>query len=428
MKTIKILQNYAFILALLAGACASPLPGQPGASLTETKTSNPGANDADSSEILADEGEALLLPETLDRAREKFRLSVEKNAENARALFWLSLSDLFLEMKGIVLRVKPVYLRLPDGEKRYEAFAQRFSSQASSGPGRIFFQRTQTSIQTGHELNEWMDRVRLRLINLRTTIRKIRDIEITISLPRGLIANTNFEGREGCGLLSFGPVRFRPGEDLCFEGGSGSIGINRADYDVIASALAVNQIMLELWTAYSMNPEALLLSFDDHIESREAAERFVKNLFTRGHDGRLTRPEPLTGIKELAADTVLALRHELENQRELCPLGYTHPDNRKGYLVAVGRCLPVAGSRNYQYRQIEAFEAFVNGQPVDFGEGKRVNFTRLFKNAPKNIKEIMPFEFDECGNLLTFNTKPFEPYLENVTFRRATPDCQRGTR
>jgi tetratricopeptide (TPR) repeat protein len=152
----------------------------------------------DQSENIADEGEALLIPQSLEKARAKFLQAIELNPENARALFWRDTVDLILEFKGIVARLRPLYESTPEGSRQYADLQRALGPRYSDAQVR-FLQAGHPDIHTNQEAAEFLDRMRLRVYKLRTTVRNIRDTEITLTLPKELIGDKSDQSKASCG-------------------------------------------------------------------------------------------------------------------------------------------------------------------------------------------------------------------------------------
>ena len=393
------------ILATLMLSSCGPLPAHPQASSAandpETKkTDGKNSHNPDVAENLADEGEALLLPKTLDQAHEKFIAAVEADSENARARFWVSASELFLELKGFGRRVRPLYLQTPGGEARYEAFfGNEFNSHRNTSPGWQFVVSGQEDIRTGAEFTEWMDRVRLKVFNMRKTLKEIRDSEFNITLPKVLL---NRPGDSICGLLSFGPIRYRSSDDVCGQATAGTVGLNRADFDTIGMHLSYLQLELDLWTAYRLNPLAIFASLGKQTSTQEFLELALKDA-----DGSVSRPKPFINLREMASEALLSIRYQMENQNTLCPTGYSNPNNRKGYLISVGNCYPIYSDHNEYERTIDTVEAFLAGRPTLLRDNSILDFNELIDNPPQNIHEVLPLKFNSCGKISGMQTAKF---------------------
>lgn len=379
----------------------------------------------DESENIADEGEALLVPQTLEQAREKFRLAVEHNSENARALFWLDVVDVLLEFKGIVARVQPLFASTDEGASRYAALRRSLGPRYSEAQARYLLSGRE-DIRTPEEASEFLDRMRLRVYKLRTTIRKIQDTEITVTLPKELIGERSAQTKTACGIVNFGPIQFRFDDQVCSGNTSVPFGVNRADFNAILQMLSYYQVMLDFWTAYKINPVAYMNTSYEKVVTKADAEKKVRALFSEKLDGSLSRPQPFIGLKEMAADTFQALRYESEHQKELCPAGYSSPNNRKGYLLSTGSCITVMSGRSNNQRTMDVLESFLAGQPAQTKEGDIIHLDSLINDPPKTLKEFFPLRFDDCGQITSFNIRPLQkvyPSLRAETLFRSQKAC-----
>lgn len=378
-----------------------------------------------------DEGEALFIPETFTSALGKFKEAATLDPANARGRFWLKFAEFILEFRGVLARMEPAIRSFPDGERR---FAKILNETSQSYPANFFkYMRAPRfdRMQTADELVEWIDRVRLRMSEFRRTLKEIRDSEFSVTIPPGLLIGRDGTPRGRCLPLHFGPVQFMPTGDLCFDEGSLTLGLSRLDFDAIAMILSYNELILDLWSAWRINPEALLGTFDRPIETKSDAEFFVKKLFSAGKNGSLRAPRPFASIREMSADFLSAYGTAVDTQREACPLGFQHPTNRRGYLFNMGVCLNARNTGSDSSRLITMLEAIIAGRSFQSHDDTEVNFESLIENPPQNIKELLPLKLDKCDRLIGYNTKSLASFVPSdrrdsfLSFRDPCPEDKR---
>ncbi len=372
-----------------------------------------GGTSTDAADTLADEGEALLEGVKLNDAFGKFNEALKINPENHRAIFWRASLRPILDLKGIARRMGPLYMQATGNSGRYQAMQNQLRKSNSTALD-TFFNDGPEDIKTPEELQEWMDRFRNSIVSFRHELRAIRDAELSIAVPSFLYTGKSSEME--CRSVSFGPVRFDGLEGNCGKSSGNTIGVNRADLEAILATAGVYQAYLELWTAYRINPMALTNGNQKPITSRESAQDAVKALLNVNRGGELRQAKPFSGIRDLTTEMITGLKFIQEHQQELCSHGYSTPENRKGYLIAAGLCIEYSSGedKNEATRTLRSFEAFLTGRPLDIvidGTTAKFNAMEMFEHPPKDLKDLAPFKFDNCGTLIELNGKALDPYF-----------------
>jgi hypothetical protein len=391
--------------------------GTPEKTLTPTSgKAEGGGPSTDASDDLADEGESLLQNVKLSEAFGKFNEALQSNPQNHRATFWRASLRPLLEFKGIARRVHPLYQQAAGNSGRYERMKNDLSKSNNSAM-EAFLNDGPEDIGTPEALQEWMDRLRNSIVTFRQEIRLIREAELSIVIPSFFYSGK--QGNSQCRSMSFGPVMFDGLENSCGSSVKNTIGVNRADLESILALAGVYQAYLELWTAYSINTVSLMSGDQNKIDSRESAEAAVKSMFSGNRGGELRQAKPFSGIRDLTSEMITGLKFIQDNQQELCPHGYSTPENRKGYLIAAGLCIQFSlEDKNHEgneaTRAMRTLETFLTGRPVDLNvEGTTAKFKAMavFENPPKDLKDLAPFVFDECGTLIKINAQATSAYF-----------------
>jgi len=389
--------------------------------LTPVSSTVDGGGATDPSDDLADEGEAFLEKIKLNEAFGKFSEALRINPQNHRATFWRASLRPLLEFKGIARRVQALYQQATRNSGRYEAMKNDLS-KSNSSIMEAFLNDGPEDIRTTEELQEWMDRLRNSIVAFRHEIRSIREAELSIAIPSFFYSGKQASSQ--CRSVGFGPVSFDGPEGACGGSGKSTIGVNRADLESILAGAGVYQAYLELWTAYRINSVPLMSGNQKPVDSRESAEAAVKSMFSTHRDGELRQAKPFSGIRDLSTEMIIGLKFIQDHQQELCPLGYSTPENRKGYLIAAGLCIQFSPEDkdhegNEATRAIRMLETFLTGRPLDIvvqGTSAKFKAMELFENPPKNLQDLAPFVFDECGNLVKINARTSSAYFAEGDF------------
>ncbi|MEK7356058.1 MAG: hypothetical protein AAB250_06385, partial [Bdellovibrionota bacterium] len=219
-------------------------------------------------EIRADEGEDLLAPASLDSSLEKFEASIRANPSNPRAQFWRSYLRIQLELKGFVTRVQPLFAGLPNGENRYERFADMMLKDMTPDT-RQFYLSGPADITTPELFQEWLDRFVLRLVEARESYSALKaGREFQIRAPRAYFGSTNSPDSKKKCQSKWGPIVVQPADcdSAYFEAY-----LNRADLEVLTSAISTFQTQLTVLNAWRMDP-VIAGKFAEHTYPISATE------------------------------------------------------------------------------------------------------------------------------------------------------------
>ena len=389
----------------------------------ETPKSSGTANEQ--AEALLDQGEALLTPENFTKSQDKFHAALALSPENPRAKFWVAMDDFLVDAHGMFKRVHPYYKSIEGGEERYNKLTASYRATAGLPLTRFFFTGTE-DIHTTAEFSELFDRLRLSSAVVRKTLAAIRDSEFTITIPEVFAANNGHD--HSCPGLSFGPIKFQPGESLCSTALVGQVGLNTSDFDQLSSIFSGMQLYLELLTAYRINQDAFYSQIGKPIQTKREAKEFVTKLFN-GADGTLVRPKPFIDLQDMGAQGFLAMRYQQDHQATECPRGELNPSNRKGYLFSNGNCIALTESPDYRERDLRSVEALADGRPVVAANGtSEVDYVEIANHPPANIKELFPIRFDSCANVTDVKTQKFPKIFHFLDKDRVFAEkyCQRA--
>ncbi len=415
-----------------APADASPTPTPPALDESAMKADK-----------LADEGEALIqTASSFDEASGKFAQAIQTNPANNRAIFWNAFLKCALQLKGILNRIKPLYMNpqyAPPG--RYEKLVHQQTSYSTQDVASFLLSGPE-DISTPDLLQSWMDQFDNSIFEFRHTIKQIRDSEITVLLPKILLPES-LRASQGtqCSETDFGPIRYQD-QNCSLGNGSRVVGLNRGDFEALLSALALYQARIELLAAYRINPAAIIGLDSSKFASKSEAQDTIRKILNQSAPGAAQlrgQSHAFTGFKELSNDMVISLKYFLDHQSDLCPRGYATVNNRKGYLLNFGVCeneqLSAYKGQAAEMHDFEAFfesqmpskdqqdtessvmrkslnvlEAALQGGAVEIGphltsEDPQVILKplKILEHPPSDLIALTPVTLDACGDVVAIN-------------------------
>jgi len=397
----------------------------------EAQHSNPNGAHAKKAEVdeevlyksdeLADEGESLLIEKRYEDAYGKFSEALQFNPENSRATFWRAILSPYLEMKGIARRVRPLYTNPKYANpKKYREVIQALNPRTPdinrhllNGPEDIY---------TPEDLQEWMDRLSLKVDFMRNELKKIRKTEFLVRVPIWLGRDYfNHYVSYDCEATSYGPIPYREENCSLHDSKSFPVMIGRMELDYFIAMAGIYQANLDVLTAYRINPAALKLTETGEIQSQAEAEEQKKYLLTATAPGVLRNRDPFSRLRPAAHEVAAGLRYLLENQNEVCPAGTYSMQNRRGYLFRFGFCLndlDIDPTRlteaDHARRTLRAFEIFLAGRPVEIlieDEVVLFDANKLFEQPPTELNIEDTIAFNKRRDISLVNAEPFAHYF-----------------
>lgn len=399
------------LASLLIGACA---PQHDGAAADGPAKASGDVNDFSHlsgeekilvSEAFADEAEQKLGFVTLNEAWGKFSEALQLNPNNHRATFWKEILKPMFESKGLLARVRPLYLKQENGQERYRELIQK--TRGSSSPEYFkFLTDGPADIDSDDRFRDLMDRVIVSLDTLRTFLKANRDRDYLLRAPvKFLTGPQRIEKGNRCAALKIMNSKFAG----CPESGMLNFKVNRADIEMMQGIVAYEMLYLSVLNAFNFNPVALVLNVGGLSN-----KAFVTQI-TTGYSGGLLERNHLNVANSMAADWLVAHRFFTQNQKELCKNGANADDNRPGFLISQGFCLSdKPGSPDA--RTLDMLETMLQGRPValdmKFAEQRiSVYPLKFFTTPPKEAMPLAPTDYDADGTATAFNEAPYSPYF-----------------
>lgn len=388
-------------LGLIQTACAPQNETQPATRLT------PGAFDHLSpeekvamSQVLVDEAEEKARLSTLPEAFGLASEAVKLDKENYRAQLWTHIFQSILEFKGILARVRPLYMKQKDGASRYADLLEAFNRANAQNPDYIqFLTSGPNDIENDEGVRAWMDQTLVSVNELRHWIKANKDRELELNAPSDLFRSIMPKRCERSVLRSRGT---QDGLPQCQPGRMFSFKLNRADYEILLSFVNLYTLQMSLFYAYRTHP---LILFESDRSRRNPQEYIALLLDGQKNDLRAQHYMGL-GI-EIAQDWALASRQIVAAQAEYCINGLPNANSRaKGYLFSFGLCY-IFRNRPSDEKNLAILDAIVAGRPLsmlsDGGDQIEFDANKFLSSPPAEISQFRPTKFDSCGNPQEFD-------------------------
>lgn len=405
-----------FLVATGIAACAPKDDGQAPAVLT------PGAYDHLSAEekvvmanVLVDEAEEKLRLETLEDAYGRLSEAVHLDKENHRAQFWKHMLQPYLDMKGIVARARPLYLKANQGQARYMALLDAIERR-NDPTYRQYLLQGPNDIETDEQFREWMDKTIVSLNEFRLWIKNNKDRELELNAPSellGSLLSRRCERSVRSSLRTDRPAVCQPGRMIAFK-------MNRADFEIVSSLVSMYTLHLALFYAYRTNP---LLLFESD-QKRNSQEYIAFLLGEQSGDLRTSHKLGL-GI-ELSKDWAVASRHIVQAQAEFCPKESQFQSRRpKGYLFSSTFCW-IAHDKDKTEKNMTVLNAIVAGEPIAFtgenGTELTLNISGFIKEPVTSLVPLKPTRYDKCGNAKEFDESAFRSLITKGSLNQYVQD------
>jgi hypothetical protein len=418
MKVVLRLILASLVLTAVACAPSGGTRGKSGDPAAPTNYDHLNAEEkAAMSEVLTDEAEEKLTFTTLHELKPQFEEAVKLGKGNVRAKFWLEIMNPLLKMRGILNRIRPLYLQQEHGMERYQILV-RGLEQTSSSDYRRFLTESDNSgsaetreIHTDKEFRLWMDEVIVSLNQLRLFLKENKDRTIQLRVPQKWMfgdsaPEKHLEKQDGrCGAFSFMFTRVA----ACSNTGMVTFKVNRADLEGIQYFVSAQMFQLSVLYAFNLNPIVMF----DGFANRSTKD--VVRMLTKGYDGSLLHRNRINIGKDLLPEWLAAQKYFISSQSELCRTGDYSTQNRPGYLFSTGYCLERHNS-DVDRKAIAIVETLIAGQPIEveqyFLEKKTtVDVVKFILEPPSNILPLMPTAYTFDGAPLAVENSAYEKYF-----------------
>lgn len=349
---------------------------------------------AEKAKELTDSAEEILTTNNFLEANKVASLAVSTNPKDAKAGFIKSLTECLIKLKGFVIRSKPLF---KNDTKAYENFKKGFSSSLVS---EKFFLDGSPEFFVEKDLQEYFDELIKSFENLNYFLSHNKNAEISIKYLPLFERNLNKSFVDACELKITKQFEYEidcPDEKIRHQ-----IDLNRADFEELQLFVNITLIYFNFLNAYDLTGYLEALHrYDDRQENDKAT--FFNDLLNNKSFGLLRENSKINQIQNLGIDSMLALRWFIDNPKLACPKGAGVNPNRIGMLFFEGLCID-----NYFNSFLNDYMNFFKGVPKDLelkDSGRSIktktNYISFTQKPPKDIRDLGPFTFNPCGDLIS---------------------------
>lgn len=392
---------------------------------------------------LTSAGEQLIGPYTFHLADRAFELALEKNPEDQKALFYRAFLKRFMVFKGVLTRVKP-YARQYGNPKDIENIASKFPNH----PFKTFLLDAsgKKDIADAEGLQILLTEYQGAINEFREYALKNQDLELDLYMNPSIFKEKIEENIKDSCVIPEGSSA----EDMTVECRTQDIvtvKVNVADIIALRQQAAGEVLMYSLFTSYSVKGiEPLMKDIGDdrevctgggghwdsqrnewisvpyecrrvgrQISRKEIHERLS---MTPGF-GRLRKENTLKLVHGLGADFSRAAKWVMEYQSALCPRGAGSSDvlgrsqkQRPGFLIdGETFCMGNLDEVKASVALLDQALAGLVRMTVDTENGEKhetdVNIFALFNNPVKDLRDLFPASWDDCGGVGSLKDKTF---------------------
>lgn len=361
-------------------------------------------------DVIVDESEATLGFQTMAEHSLRMKEALDMDPNNFRAKFWLELFRPFNKLRGIVGRVRPLYMKQPLGYERYQVLVSGLEGNSTPDYFRFLTEldlAPTKPIETDAEFRIWMDDLLVSLNDLRVFVRSNKDRHLELRVPqRWAFPNSDPEKTDGrCGAFSFFSLTKLA---TCSRTGMVSFRLNRADFELLQYAISAQMYHLAVLYSFNLNP---LVMFDGFQNRRP---REIVSMLTKGYDGKLLANNRLALGKEILSEWLTTQKYFQQNQKEVCKYGDYSPRNRPGYLMAFGYCIRKRDVSEHE-KTTATIETILQGKPVEIGQrflkGGKIEVKKFIDAPPDSVLPLMPTGFTYDGEMLEADDLSYQKFL-----------------
>ncbi|MGZ3773213.1 MAG: hypothetical protein ACXVCY_02400 [Pseudobdellovibrionaceae bacterium] len=359
------------------------------------------ANQKMNSQELANAGEQLMMPHTLNLADRVFEMALEKDPENLKAQFYRAFLKRFMVFKGILTRMSP-YVQKYGNPQQFE----RMINDIPNHPAKEFLLGSSDStalkpIQKASDIQALLVEYRKAIQDLRSFIIQHADANLDLYLNPLL-----FQERISSNLQNSCTVTSGSSQDnikvICDTKDIATVKVNMADLMALKQYAAGEIFYVTLYTSYSVGDidELINETKDQKVKSKDIFEK-VDSI---SNAGLLMQDQGMTAIRELGSDFKAALKWAIKYQDTLCPKDANGVvTQRKGFLIK-NMCIDDQQNAQNSVAVLEKVLAGtmkinlkVNGSDVE----KNMNFMTLFDRPVRDLRRLMPVTWNNDGTAAT---------------------------
>jgi hypothetical protein len=364
------------------------------------------ASPQDKAETLAKQAETLLTAQGFLQAAKVVEQALKEDPHNFRAGLVNALLGPALEMKGMMVRPRPLFEKNPALLSAFENDVKKNQARPASTLKDYVFDG-KPDIFTEEQLQDTSDRFTQKLDDLRIFLRNAKTQEITVKANTFLVPNINERFAEACDIVETANFEFTlkcPPSEKRFD-----VTLNPADFAALRDFVATQEIQFAMYGSYDLSGAVEAAKQDANMDAESFAQALSNKIFENPHFGKLRPQTKIQKIKEFALDFVSGMRAAMLQQTQLCPKSYENPKNRPGMLFNEGIC---AGA--YLDPYMKDIEAKFSGNiysytsaPLAAGTEVKMYPMKLIATPVVDLRSLGKLTFDKCGNLIAAGDPTF---------------------
>lgn len=355
-------------------------------------------------ENLALAGEQLMSANSLVYADRVFDAALEKNRENARALFYKKALAPVMALKGIATRARPVLTTAKRAD--LDSALHRLPESGA----KTYLTVGAPDIQSEKDAQAVIDDVIKGMNDFREYLKTSKGEEITINAPEYLHAKTLERASRTCAAQEISNGVFELAN--CDLTQAYRVTLNRADKEALQQIVAGYQAYFSLLNAYRMDGAIELTRIR---RKHDVKPSFVQSfLLSQPEWGALRDPQLLNSVLDMGADATKGIRWIQANQARLCPSGIEQDRSRVGALFHKGLCVRNDSATNHSIAIAETLlGGGTTGILAESGKTVQTRPSALLSNPIRNLKSQLPIKKDACNRLVYAPDATIGGYLPN---------------
>ena len=352
---------------------------------------------------LTEAGEQLISPATFHLADRAFAIALEKNPNDKKAQLYHTLLKRIMLFRGIIPRIDGM-VKANSTPEKYAEFQASFATKNSTTDFLTKPVDGAKAIKTVEDVQNVLIEYREALQDFRNFVKQNPDLQLSLNLNPYVFQET-IQNRmmDNCQIVAGSTDEDAKVE--CDYKNASTVRVNIADLMALKQEAAGEILYLTLYTSYG---------FNGFIEASKAAEaqpemsgKASYDLMTEKMDLRLLNKQGMTAIRDIMTDFGVAAKWAMKYQESLCPKDKNgRAIGRKAFMFASGLCiedstaleknLGVLGQALQGTMKVD-LGSDVNAQPTS----KNINFMALFDRPVKNLRALLPSEWNNDGSKAT---------------------------
>jgi hypothetical protein len=424
MKTKNIWIPTLLVLASLT-ACTEQKAQQGVTTLVaiaETLDSN--ASPSKKAEDLAKSSEVLLSGMALNEAYDTAQLALAQDPNNLRAGFIKAVAKPYTLLKGILIRMRPLFEKTPESQKSLNEMIEQLTQRRPLMSQ--YFLAGQPDILNEAQAELVIDALYSSVDELRLFVKKSKNSELTLKATTTLVPDIVERYARACEVQKIDrDYQLKcPSSEVLFN-----VTLNAADFEMLQGVAAYSQLQLAGLTAYDLS--GFIDTAITHKQKKLTLHEFIDQLMSQSAFGKLRETSRLKDIKRLGLDLIGGINWAMSRQSELCPTGSASARNRIGMFINKGLCLPPYLSIVNKAEKVISGEETEENFENEKGEIyiTKIKGIAFFEQPTADLRLLGPFRYNSCQNIESINDTSFMGSFPkgdaNKVIHLMTPGCER---